>query len=183
LGKFILDGIPPAPRGIPQIEVTFDVDANGILNVTAKDKATGRDQSMRIMPDSGLTEDEIQRMVGEADRHREEDARRKSDVETRNNAEALVHAAEKTMTEHGDKIDSGLKSDIEGQIKTLKDALQGSNIEAIHSASQNLSQALQKIGEQVYQQAGQRPAAEANEGTSRSGDSDEDVIEGQFEEA
>jgi molecular chaperone DnaK len=184
LGKFILDGLPPAPRGIPQIEVTFDVDANGILNVNAKDKATGRDQSMRIMPDSGLSEEEIQRMVDQAEQNREEDARRKADVETRNNAEALVNAAEKTLSEHGDKIDEAIKSEIEGKIQALKDALQGGNVETIHSASQELSQSLQKVGEQVYQQGeqGQGPAAGSDEG-GQSGDSDEDVIEGQFEEA
>lgn len=186
LGKFILDGIPPAPRGVPQIEVTFDVDANGILNVTAKDKATSRDQSMRIMPDSGLSEAEIQRMIEEAEQFKEVDTKRKADIETRNNAENLAHAAERTLSEHEDKLDSNLKSDLEAKISALKTALEGSDIEAIGSASDTLSQVLQQAGQQMYQQ---QPAAEAASGNNEqksgdpSGDSDEDVIEGQFEEA
>lgn len=184
LGKFILDGIPPAPRGVPQIEVTFDVDANGILNVTAKDKATDRDQSMRIMPDSGLSEAEIQGMIDEAEQFKEADAKRKADIETRNNAENLAHAAEKTLSEHGDKLDGNLKSDLEAKIGDLRTALAGSDIEAIGNASDTLSQVLQQAGQQMYQQ---EPASEAasgnNEPKSGDSDSDEDVIEGQFEEA
>ncbi len=182
LGKFILDGIPPAPRGVPQIEVTFDVDANGILNVTAKDKATDRDQSMRIMPDSGLSEAEIQGMIDEAEQFKEADAKRKADIETRNNAENLAHAAEKTLSEHEDKLDGNLKSDLEAKIGDLRTALAGSDIEAIGSASDTLSQVLQQAGQQMYQQ---EPASEAASGNNepKSGDSDEDVIEGQFEEA
>jgi molecular chaperone DnaK len=186
LGKFILDGIPPAPRGVPQIEVTFDVNADGILNVTAKDKATSRDQSMRIMPDSGLSEAEIQRMIEEAEQYKEVDTKRKADIETRNNAENLAHAAEKTLSEHEDKLDSNLKSDLEAKISALRTALEGSDIEAIGSASDTLSQVLQQAGQQIYQQ---QPASEAASGNNEqksgdpSGDSDEDVIEGQFEEA
>lgn len=181
LGKFILDGIPPAPRGVPQIEVTFDVDANGILNVTAKDQATARDQSMRIMPDSGLSETEIQRMIEEAEQFKEADTKRKADIEIRNNAENLAHAAEKTLSEHGDKLDNNLKSDLEAKIGALRTALAGSDTETIRDASDTLSQVLQQAGQQMYQQ---QPAPEAATGNNeqKSGDTDEDVIEGQFEE-
>ena len=187
LGKFILDGIPPAPRGIPQIEVTFDVDANGILNVTAKDKATGRDQSMRIMPDSGLSEAEIQRMVDEAEQHKEEDSQRKADIETRNSAENLAHAAQKMIDEHGEQIDEAMKTDLETKIAAVRTALEGGDIDTISGASDELNQALQQVGAQMHQQAaaagqpGEEPNPDAEAGPAD--DADEDVIEGQFEEA
>ncbi|MFQ5576082.1 MAG: molecular chaperone DnaK [Anaerolineae bacterium] len=180
LGKFILDGIPPAPRGIPQIEVTFDVDANGILHVTATDKATGRDQSMKIMPDSGLSDEEIDRMVEEAERFKEEDVQQKASVEARNQAETLVHAAEQTLTEHGDKIDGSLKAEIDADIEALKSALQGDDIEAVTARSQSLGQAIQKIGEQLYQQ---QPGAAPAPDQSPPPDDDGDVIDGQYQEA
>ncbi len=190
LGKFILDGLPPAPRGVPQIEVTFDVDANGILNVTASDKATGRDQSMKIMPDSGLSDEEIDRMVQDAERFKEEDERRKSEVETRNQAESLVHLAEKTLSEQGEHLDEGAKAEIEGKISDLKTALEGQDSEVINQASQDLSQTIQKYGEQLYQQAGQQPGdgptpggPTPNEAGAAGKKVDDDVVEGQFEEA
>jgi molecular chaperone DnaK len=120
LGKFILDGIPPAPRGVPQIEVTFDIDANGIMHVTAQDKATGKEQSMKIMPSSGLSDDEIEQMVKEAEQHEEEDAQRKSHVEARNQAENLIFAVEKTLKEQGENITDDLKREIEGTSKQPK---------------------------------------------------------------
>ena len=184
LGKFILDGIPSAPRGIPQIEVTFDVDANGILNVTAKDKATGRDQSMRIMPDSGLSEDEIQRMVDEAEQHKDEDTQRKTEIETRNNAENLAHAAEKMLSEQGEQISEEDKTEIQDKVSAVRSALEQNETELITSAVDELNQTMQRIGTQMYQQ--QPGAAEGvppEEGESGPDTPDEDVIEGQYEEA
>ena len=185
LGKFILDGIPPAPRGIPQIEVTFDVDANGILNVTAKDKATGRDQSMRIMPDSGLSETEIQRMVDEAEQHKEEDNQRKAGIEKRNSAENLVHAAQKMLDEHGEQIEESLKADLETKIAAVRTALDGGDSDTISSASDDLNQTLQQVGTQMHQQAAaaDQPASAPGPDADSTDDTDEDVIEGQFEEA
>jgi molecular chaperone DnaK len=185
LGKFILDGIPPAPRGIPQIEVTFDVDANGILNVTAKDKATGRDQSMRIMPDSGLSEAEIQRMVDEAEQHKEEDNQRKAGIEKRNSAENLAHAAQKMLDEHGEQIEESLKADLETKIAAVRTALDGGDSDTISSASDDLNQTLQQVGTQMHQQAAaaDQPASAPGPDADSTDDTDEDVIEGQFEEA
>ena len=180
LGKFILDGIPPAPRGVPQIEVTFDVDANGILHVTAQDRATGREQSMRIMPDSGLTDEEIARMIQEAERHKAEDARRKANVEARNHAENVVHAAEQLLSEHGDKIDAALKADVETRAQAVRDALQGDDVEAVKSAAEALGQAMQQIGAQMYQQA---PGQSPTDGSGAASPTDEGVIDGEYEEA
>ncbi len=180
LGKFILDGIPPAPRGVPQIEVTFDVDANGILHVTAQDKATGREQSMRIMPDSGLTDEEIERMIQEAERHKAEDARRKANVEARNHAENVAHAAEQLLSEHGDKIDPSLKADVETRIQAVRDALQGDDVEAVKAAAEGLGEAMQQIGAQMY---GQTPASPPGDGSGNTPPTDEGVIDGEYEEA
>jgi molecular chaperone DnaK len=188
LGKFILDGIPPAPRGVPQVEVTFDIDANGILNVTAQDKATGKEQSMQIIPSSGLSDSEIDKMVQEAEQHQEEDVRRKQQIEVRNQADNLVFAAEKTLREHGDNLPAELKSEIEGKIETTKKALEGDDTEAISQASTDLGQAIQKIGSQMYQQ-GQGPDAApgaeqaASDNGPQSDTSDDDVVEGEFTEA
>jgi len=186
LGKFILDGLPPAPRGIPQIEVTFDIDANGILHVTAQDKATGKEQSMKIMPSSGLSDDEIERMVKEAEKHSEEDAQRKGHVEARNQAENLIFAVEKTLQEQGDNITPELKSEIEGKVETTKKALEQDDLEAIKQATSDLSEAIQQIGAQMY---GQQPGAEGagpppppgGDG-GQPGPDDEDVVEGEYSE-
>jgi molecular chaperone DnaK len=188
LGKFILDGLPPAPRGVPQIEVTFDIDANGILNVTAQDKATGKEQSMQIVPSSGLADAEIDRMVKEAELHQEEDARRKQQVETRNQADNLIFAAQKTLNEQGDKIPAELKADVESKIDATKKALEKDDVEAIKHASAELGQAIQQIGAQMYggQPGSASPGAgPAEDGSAASGkaDSDEDVVEGEFTEA
>ncbi len=182
LGKFILDGIPPAPRGVPQIEVTFDVDANGILHVTATDKATGRDQSMRIVPDSGLTDEEIEKMVQEAEANREQDEARKSVIEARNHAETLINAAEKTLAEHGDKVDAAVKAEIENQILATRNTLQSENAAEINDAASQLAQSMQKIGEQVYRQTPPEATAPQSDNGSSAAE-DEDVIDGQFEEA
>jgi len=186
LGRFILDGLPPAPRGIPQIEVTFDIDANGILHVTASDKATGKEQSMKIMPSSGLSDDEIDQMVKDAERHQEEDAQQKQRIESRNQADNLVFGAEKVLREQEDKIPADIKADVESKIEATKKALEGDDIDAINHAAAELGQAVQQIGQAMYGDpaaaAGGAPGAEpASDGDA--GPSDEDVVEGEFSEA
>jgi molecular chaperone DnaK len=150
LGRFILDGIPPAPRGIPQIEVTFDVDANGILTVTAKDKATGKSRSIRIEGSIGLSKDEIERMKREAEMYAEEDRKKREVAETKNQAENLIYVAEKTLRDAGDKISESLKKEVENKIEELKKAKEGDNIEEIKNKIQELSQTIQKIGMEMY---------------------------------
>jgi molecular chaperone DnaK len=181
LGKFILDGIPPAPRGVPQIEVTFDIDANGILNVSALDKATAREQSMQIIPSSGLADDEVDRMVRDAEQYREQDRQRKEEVEARNMADNAVYSAEKFLREQGDKVPANLRSDTEAKIETLKKALEGGDVAAIRQRAEELGQALQQVGAAMYQQAG--PSAPPPPGDEPPEGGEEDVIEGEFSEA
>ena len=182
LGRFILDGIPPAPRGIPQIEVTFDIDANGILNVSAQDKATGREQSMQIIPSSGLSDEEVERMIREAERYREEDRRRKEEVETRNLADNAVYSAEKFLREQGDKVPAHLRSEAEAKIEALKSALQGSDVGAIRRHMDELSQVIQQLGATMYQApgAGTPPPPP---GGKPPGGGEEEIIEGEYSEA
>ncbi len=153
LGKFHLDGIPPAPRGVPQIEVTFDIDANGILHVSAKDRATNKEQSIRIESSSGLKEDEIKDMVRDAEAHADEDRKRKEQVEARNRADSLVYEAEKNLKEHGDKYGE-LKAKIETKVAAVKDALKGEDAATLTSTSEELQQALHEASAILYQQAG-----------------------------
>lgn len=184
LGKFILDGIPSSPRGIPQIEVTFDINANGILNVTALDKATSRSQHITITASSGLNDSEVEKMRKEAELHAEEDRQRKELVEVRNNADNLIYQTEKTIRESGDKLDSALKSQAEEKVSALRQEMAGENIEKIRSSNQELEQIAQQLGASLYQQQ-QPPAGDAQPGktppSSGSGGSDgEDVVEGEF---
>jgi len=181
LGKFILDGIPPAPRGIPQIEVTFDIDANGILSVSAQDKATGREQSMQIVPSSGLSDGEVERMVQEAERYRDQDRQRKEEVEARNVADNAVYSAEKFLREQGDKVSAPLRSEAEAKIEALKSALQGSDVSAVRRHTDELSQVMQQMGSAMYQGAG--PGAPPPPGGESPGGDEEDVVEGEFSEA
>lgn len=160
LGKFVLDGIPPAPRGVPQVEVTFDVDSNGILNVTAKDKATGKEQSIRIEASSGLTEADIEKMKKEAEDHASEDEKKKSLIESRNMAEQLLYTAEKSLRDHGDKVPAETRTEIETKIKELKEVKEKDDKEAIDNKTQELSTSLQKIGE-IMQKAAEAASAEA----------------------
>jgi molecular chaperone DnaK len=188
LGKFILDGIPPAPRGIPQIEVTFDIDANGILKVTAQDKATGRSQNITITASSGLSEAEIERMRKEAEAHAEEDRKRKELVETRNNADNLVYSAEKVLRDLGDKAPAQLKSQVEERISKVRQVLDGDDAQAIQKAADDLSQVLQQLGSAAYQQAGPQSAPEAESGPAEpqggpEGPDDGDVVDGEFRNA
>ncbi len=180
LGRFILDGIPPAPRGIPKIDVTFDIDANGILNVSAQDKATGREQSMQVVPSSGLSDEEVGRMVQEAERYREQDQQKKEEIEARNIADNAVYSAEKFLREQGDKVPSDLRSDAEAKIEVLKSALQGSDVSAIRRRADELSQVIQQVGAAMYQEAG--PGASPPPGDEPPEGGEEDVIEGEFSE-
>ena len=160
IGRFILDGIPPAPRGIPQIEVTFDVDANGILMVTAKDKATGKSQSIRIEGSIGLSKGDIEKMKKEAELHVEEDKKKKELIEARNLADNLVYTSEKALKEAGDKISSDVKKDIEEKIEALKKVKDSDSIEEIKQKTSDLSQVIQKIGSEMYRASGQKPPEE-----------------------
>src|SRR5690349_2487578 len=179
LGQFDLMGIPPAPRGVPQIEVTFDIDANGIVSVGAKDKATNKEQSMRIQPSGGLTEDDIKRMVSEAEEHAGDDKSRRELAEAKNQGEALVHATEKQLQENGDKIGAPDKQAIEGAIAALKESLATENVSDIASKTQALIQASMKIGEALYGAAG--PGGQSDDSDS-GGDAQEGVVDAEFEE-
>ena len=154
LGKFELFGIPPAPRGIPQVEVAFDIDANGIVHVSAKDLGTGREQSIRITASSGLSEDEIKNLVKEAELHHEDDKKKKEQVEARNQADSLIYTTEKTLADLGDKVDQATKSSIEEHIKQLKEAMEAGDLQAIKSRSDELMKASHKVAETMYAQAG-----------------------------
>jgi molecular chaperone DnaK len=181
LGKFILDGIPPAPRGVPQIEVTFDIDANGILKVTAQDKATGRSQHITITASSGLREEEIERMRKEAEAHKEEDMRRKTLIETRNTADNAVYTAEKTLRELGDKIPADLKSKVEQEAANVRKVMEAEDAEAIRRATDALMSVVQQVGAAAYQQAGPEAAPGPSTEEPKPGkEGGEDVIEGEF---
>ena len=181
LGRFRLDGIPPAPRGIPQVEVTFDIDANGILSVTAKDKATGKEQKVTITASTNLNKSEIDRMVNEATQHRSEDDQRKQLIEARNQGDSLVYQAEKTLRDLGEKVPGDKRSDVEARVKTLREAIQGNDLNAIQSASQALQNDLQAVGQAAYQQSS--PGDQQGPSTPPPSSNDgEDVIDGEYKE-
>jgi len=165
LGRFHLDGIPPAQRGVPQVEVTFDIDANGILNVAARDKGTGKQQTITITASSGLSKDEVDRMVREAEQHAGEDQRRREEIEARNQADGAAYQAEKTLRDNGDKVSAELRSEVDGKVE----------------AAEELTESMQKIGQQIYQEAGAAAGAQpgAAEGQKQPGDS---TVEGEFRE-
>ena len=181
IGRFELADIPPAPRGVPQIEVTFDIDANGILNVGAKDLGTGKEQSIRITASSGLSEDEIDKMVKDAEMHSSEDKSKRELIEARNQADSLVYTTEKAVKEHGDKLDEETKKGIESALEDLKKAMEGDDLEAIKGKTEALATASQKLGEILYQQA-QGEAAAGGEGEAEGGDQKDDVVDAEFEE-
>jgi len=188
LGKFILDGIPPAPRGVPQIEVTFDIDANGILNVSARDKATGREQRITITASSGLTEQEIQRMVKEAERFAAEDSKRKEAAELNNQAESAIFTAEKFLRDFGDKLPEDAKKQTNERIESVKQAQASGNMEQIRTAIDALNQHIQTLGARMYEQQPQGAAAGADGanaagGSGKSGKPNEDVVDAEFTEA
>ncbi|MGC4403005.1 molecular chaperone DnaK [Methyloversatilis sp. MC4-4] len=183
LGEFNLEGIAPAPRGMPQIEVTFDIDANGILHVSAKDKGTGKENKITIKANSGLSEEEIQRMVKDAELHAEEDKRAHEMADARNQADALVHSTRKALTEHGDKVDAGEKEKIEAALKEVEEAIRSGDKEAIDAKSAALATAAQKLGEAMYAEQ-QAAAGEAAGGAAPGGrkDDDGDVVDAEFTE-
>ena len=182
LGRFILDGIPPAPRGLPQIEVTFDIDANGILNVSAKDKATGREQKITIQASSGLSKEEIDRMVKEAEMHAAEDQQRRDEVEARNVGDTAAYQAEKMLADLGDKVPAEIKTEVEGKIAAVRSALQGHDVQYIRRATDELNQSLQKIGQHMYgqQQGGPTPPPGGEQQGGKG--PDEGTVEGEFRE-
>ncbi len=194
IGRFELTDLPPAPRGVPQIEVTFDLDANGILSVSAKDLGTGKEQSIRITASSGLSEEEIERMKKDAELHADEDRKRKELVEARNNADSMIHMTSKSLQELGDKVDAATRSSVEQEIEKVKKAVEGEDTAAIKSATEALTQASHKLAELMYAQASQQQGGAAGTGgagasqgaggadSSRRGKDDDDVVDADFEE-
>jgi molecular chaperone DnaK len=179
LGRFRLEGIAPAPRGVPQIEVTFDIDANGILHVTARDKASGREQKITISGASGLSKEEVERMVREAELHAQEDRQRKEEIETRNRADSLAYQAERTLQDVGDKISVNLRSEVEDKVKAVRNALAGSDLTRVRSAADDLEHTMQRIGQEAYSQSG----ATAGDGTSGAASGSEPgTVEGEYRE-
>jgi molecular chaperone DnaK len=187
LGRFELTGLPAAPRGVPQIEVTFDIDANGIVNVSAKDLGTGKEQSIRITASSGLSEEEIQNLVKDAEAHADEDKQRQKLIEARNHADSLIYTTEKSLRDLGDKVDAALKGEIETKIEELKKIMEGDNAEAITKSTEELAQSSHKLAEKLYAQksgeaqsgAGQ-PGADQAAGSAKS--DDEDVVDADYTE-
>jgi molecular chaperone DnaK len=187
LGRFILDGIPPAPRGIPQIEVTFDINANGILEVTAKDKATGKTQNITITASSGLSDDEVEKMRQDAERYADEDRINKEKIETRNNADTLAYSAEKTLNDLGDKVSADLKSEVEAKVADVRAELEKEtfDVDRLKELTDTLGATLQKIGEAAYQASGDAAAGMPGEAPDPEGNGSDDegeVVEGEFED-
>jgi molecular chaperone DnaK len=180
LGRFMLDGILPAPRGVPQIEVTFDIDANGILNVRAQDKGTGREQKITITASSGLSKEEMEKMRGEAETYAAEDSKRREEAEVRNTADTLAYTAEKTLRDQKEKIPANLNKEVEEKVQAVRSALQGSDVNAIRQAMQDLSNSMQKLGSAVYQQ--QPPPGEEVPPGKEGGEEGEGTVEGEFKE-
>jgi len=185
LGRFELVGIPPAPRGMPQIEVTFDIDANGIVNVSAKDMGTGKEQSIKITASSGLSEEEIERLVKDAELHGEEDKKKRELVDARNSADSFIYSTEKSLQEAGDKIDAGTKEEIDSAIDNLKKAMEGEDTSEIKRLSEELTQVSHKIAEVLYAQAAQsqgQAGPEAGPAEEETAKKDEEVVDADFEE-
>ena len=186
LGQFDLVGIPPAPRGMPQVEVTFDIDANGIVNVSAKDKATGKEQQIRIQASGGLADGDIDRMVKEAEEHAQEDKKRREQVEARNHADALIHDTEKNLKEHGDKVPAADKEAVEQAISNLREVIDGDDGEAIKAKTEALGEASMKLGEAIYKASQAEADAGSGEGgggeETSAGEPDEKVVDAEFEE-
>jgi molecular chaperone DnaK len=187
LGQFDLVGIPMAPRGVPQVEVTFDIDANGIVNVSARDKATGKEQQIRIQASGGLSEGDIERMVKDAEAHAEEDKKRKAQVEAKNQAEALIHTTERALAEHGAKVGETERRAIETSLADLKEAVKGDDSDAIRAKTNALAQASMKLGEAMYAQAQQGAGGGPGDGgasgdASSGGGAKEDVVDAEFTE-
>ena len=169
LGRFILEGIPPAPRGVPQVEVTFDIDANGILNVSAKDKATGKENKIQITGSTGLSKEEVEKMTKEAEMNAKEDTEKKEKIEARNHADSLIFTAEKSLKDAGDKVAEDVKKEVEEKIKALKDILDSGSKEDLETKTNELSESLQKIGQAAYQQGQQAQTQEEIEEEEKDG--------------
>ena len=186
LGQFDLVGIPPAPRGTPQIEVTFDIDANGIVNVSAKDKGTGKEQQIQIQASWGLGDEDIERMVAEAEQHAEEDQKRRELVDKRNHADGLIHATEKSLSEFGEKVEGADKDAIEQAITALREAMAEEDPAAIQAGIDTLQQASMKLGEAMYKEQAEAGSDEAVNGVGETGETtsenDESVVDADFEE-
>ncbi|MCL6698039.1 molecular chaperone DnaK [Sphingomonas sp. NSE70-1] len=186
LGQFDLVGIPPAPRGVPQIEVTFDIDANGIVHVTAKDKGTGKEQQIRIQASGGLSDNDIDQMVKEAEQFAEEDKKRRDAAESKNQAESLIHSTEQQLKEHGDKVDDALKSEIEAAVAEAKTAVEGGDAEAMKAKTEALAQAAMKLGQSIYEKTqaagGEEATAQSADATAEAAPADEEVVDAEFSE-
>ena len=184
LGQFDLVGIPPAPRGVPQVEVTFDIDANGIVNVSAKDKGTGKEQQIRIQASGGLSDADIEQMVKDAEANAETDKKRREAVEAKNQAESLIDATEKSLKEHGDKVSSEDKAAIESAIAELRTALEGDDVELIQSRTQALAEASMKMGQAIYEssQSSEEMQAAQDAEAHAAADAQDDVVDADFEE-
>ena len=185
LGQFDLVGIPPAPRGVPQIEVTFDIDANGIVNVSAKDKGTGKEQQIRIQASGGLKDDDIEKMVKEAEQFAEDDKKRRAGAEAKNQAESLIHSTEAQLKEHGDKVSGEIKADIETALSEAKTAVEGGEAEAMTTKTEALAQAAMKLGQAIYEQqqaAGGADAGAAGAETAEAKPAEDDVVDAEFSE-
>jgi molecular chaperone DnaK len=180
LGRFILDGIPPAPRGVPQVEVSFDIDANGILSVKAKDKATNKEQRITITASSGLSKDEVERMRKDAEAHAEDDRKKREEAEARNQAETIIFQTEKLIKESGDKMKPEDKSELGGKLDALKKAKESGDAEAVKKTSDDLMQSAQKVGAAMYQSEAQASGPSSEAGTSEDGGAK--TVEGEFEE-
>jgi molecular chaperone DnaK len=183
LGQFDLVGIPPAPRGVPQIEVTFDIDANGIVHVTAKDKGTGKEQQIRIQASGGLSDNDIEKMVQEAEQFAEEDKTRRAAAEAKNQAESLIHTTEQQLREHGDKVDASVKTEIETALAEAKTAVESNDAEQMTQKTQALAQAAMKLGEAMYKAQQEQAGATGEAGAEpSSAQPDEEVVDAEFSE-
>ncbi|MCI7569639.1 MAG: Hsp70 family protein, partial [Desulfovibrio sp.] len=186
LGQFDLTGIPPAPRGVPQIEVTFDIDANGIVKVSAKDLGTGKEQSIKIQSSSGLSEDDIQRLVREAEQHASDDKKKQELIEARNHADSLIYGTEKSLNDLGDKADAALKSELESKIAALRKEMESENTDAIKAATEELAKTSHKLAEQLYQQQSQNAGAQPGSAAGaqpggNAGNGGDDVVDADYE--
>ncbi|MGA1314121.1 MAG: Hsp70 family protein, partial [Pelagibacteraceae bacterium] len=182
LGNFELVGIPPAPRGTPQIEVTFDIDANGIVNVSAKDKGTGKEQKIQIQASGGLSEEEIQKMVKEAEANKEADKKKREAVDARNQADSLIFSTEKSLKEHGDKVSEEEKKAIETGISDLRNALKGTDVEEVKKKTQSLIQVSMKLGEAVYKSQQKDQSVKPDKGDDKKDNNKEDVVDADYED-
>ncbi|MFL6769563.1 MAG: Hsp70 family protein, partial [Sphingomicrobium sp.] len=185
LGKFQLVDLPPAPRGVPQIEVTFDIDANGIVHVTAKDKGTGKEQQIRIQASGGLSDADIDKMVKEAEQFADDDKKRREAAESKNQAESLIHSTEQQLKEHGDKVDESLKGEIEAAVAEARTAVEGGDPEAMKAKTEALAQVAMKLGQAIYektQAAGEEATAQSAEATAEEAPADEEVVDAEFSE-